>query len=289
MENLDLNLNNYNFDELRDLFGLTDEFNMTGLKRAYKMVLMTHPDKSGLDKEYFLFFSKAYKLIKSVYDYTHKEESCAKRTAYQVNQETDESIRNVLESVDRKKFNKKFNELFERIKMEDEEYDTGYNEWFKSDEDISSMKATNVRDMISEIDNLKSQQRALIVHNGIQDLAFNSGGYNLMRDKPQEYSSDLFSKLPYEDLKKAHSETVVPVTEEDYRNRRHFNNVNELNIYRKQNEQVLTREETTQIRNRNHYNEEQTNLQNAYKMVKQAEQIEECNKQWKANFHLLGN
>ena len=58
MENLDLNLNNYNFDELRDLFGLTDDFNMTGLKRAYKMVLMTHPDKSGLDKEYFYFLAK---------------------------------------------------------------------------------------------------------------------------------------------------------------------------------------------------------------------------------------
>ena len=43
----------------------------------------------------------------------HKEESCVKRTAYQVNQETDESIRNVLEGIDRKKFNKKFNELFE--------------------------------------------------------------------------------------------------------------------------------------------------------------------------------
>ena len=289
MENLDLNLNNYNFDELRDLFGLTDEFNMTGLKKAYKMVLMTHPDKSGLDKEYFLFFSKAYKLIKSVYDYTHKEESCVKRSTYTTNQESDASIRNVLERLDSRKFNKKFNELFERIKMEDNENDTGYNEWFKSDENIPTVKATNVRDMNNEIESIKSQQRAVVIHNGIQDLAFNSGGYNLMRDKPEEYSSDLFSKLPYEDLKKAHSETVVPVTEEDYRNRKHFNNVNEMNMYRKQNEQVLTREETTQIRNRNHYNEEQTNLQNAYKMVKQAERINECNKQWKANFHLLGN
>ena len=289
MENLDLNLNNYDFDELRDLFGLTNEFNMAGLKKAYKMVLMTHPDKSGLDKEYFLFFSKAYKLIKSVYDYTHKEESCVKRSTYTTNQESDASIRNVLERLDSRKFNKKFNELFERIKMEDNENDTGYNEWFKSDENIPTVKATNVRDMNNEIESIKSQQRALLIHNGIQDLAFNSGGYNLMRDKPEEYSSDLFSKLPYEDLKKAHSETVVPVTEEDYRNRKHFNNVNEMNMYRKQNEQVLTREETTQIRNRNHYNEEQTNLQNAYKMVKQAERINECNKQWKANFHLLGN
>ena len=289
MENIDLDINNYDFEELKKLFNIENEFNNTGLKRAYKMVMMTHPDKSGLDKKFFLFFSKSFKLLKSIYDYTHKKENCAKETEYIIKQEADVNIKKILKKQDTKTFNEKFNKLFEKVKMEDDEQDNGYSEWFKSDENISNVEARNVRDMNNEIETLKSEQRALIVHSGIQDLAFNSGGYNLIRDRPTEYSSDLFSKLPYEDLKKAHSETLVPVTQEDYNNRTHFKNVNELNVYRKQNEQILSKEETMQIQNNNLKNEEQTNLRNAYKMVKQAEKIEECNKNWMANFKLLEN
>ena len=289
MENIDLDINNYDFEELKKLFNIENEFNNIGLKRAYRMVMMTHPDKCGLDKKYFLFFSKSFKLLKSIYDYTHKKERCAKETEYIIKQETDVNIKKILKKHDTKTFNEKFNKLFEKVKMEDDEQDTGYSEWFKSDENISNVKANNVRDMNNEIETLKSEQRALIVHNGIQDLAFNSGGYNLIRDKPTEYSSDLFSKLPYEDLKKAHTETLVPVTQEDYNNRKHFKSINDLNIYRKQNEQILSKEESIQIQKNNLQNEEQTNLRNAYRMVKQAEKIEECNKNWMANFKLLEN
>ncbi len=43
-----------------------------------------------------------------------------------------------------------------------------------------------------------------------------TGMYDLTGDKPSYYESDLFSSLQYDDLKKAHTETVVPVTEQDY-------------------------------------------------------------------------
>ena len=41
-------------------------------------------------------------------------------------------------------------------------------------------------------------------------------GTNLTNEKPEEYSTDIFSRLPYQDLRKAHTETVVPTTREDY-------------------------------------------------------------------------
>ena len=44
-------------------------------------------------------------------------------------------------------------------------------------------------------------------------------GYNLVREKVSNYSSGLFSKLPYEDFKKAHTETVIPVTHQDFLNK----------------------------------------------------------------------
>jgi hypothetical protein len=60
------------------------------------------------------------------------------------------------------------------------------------------------------------------------------GGYDLTRERPQEYSSGIFGNLRYEDLKKALTETVIPVTEEDYYNTRRFNTINELQTFRDQ-------------------------------------------------------
>ena len=66
-ENLDLNIDNYNLDELLKLFHLSYDFTASDLKQAKRIVLRTHPDKSNLPKEYFLFFSKAYKIIFNIY------------------------------------------------------------------------------------------------------------------------------------------------------------------------------------------------------------------------------
>lgn len=285
---IDLDIENYNLDEILALFNLDSDFNADDLKRAYRQVLMTHPDKSGLNKDYFLFFSKAFKLVKNIYDYTHKKEQCVKRQSYSASDNVDKQIWNAIKKQNPCDFNRKFNELFEKVKIEDEEQDTGYNEWFSSNEGLhEEQNASNVRDMNERIETIKQNQRALIVHQGIQDLAYNEGGYNLTREKPKEYSSDMFSKLQYEDLKKAHTETVVPVTQEDFHNRKHFNNVNDLNMYRKQNERMLSQEEATHIYQQNKAKEDQQNIHNAYKMMKQMEQIEKSHKTWNANFKLL--
>ena len=51
---IDFNLDNYNLQDLLTLFQLENNFNIEDLKNAKKIVLQLHPDKSGLDKEYFL-------------------------------------------------------------------------------------------------------------------------------------------------------------------------------------------------------------------------------------------
>ena len=51
---LDMNIDNYELQDLLDLFHLDYNFNEEDLKKTKKTVLMTHPDKSNLSKEYFL-------------------------------------------------------------------------------------------------------------------------------------------------------------------------------------------------------------------------------------------
>ena len=67
MEKLDLNIHNYDLNDLINLFRLPFHFKEEHLKEAKKIVLKTHPDKSGLDKEYFLFFSQAYKYLLKIH------------------------------------------------------------------------------------------------------------------------------------------------------------------------------------------------------------------------------
>jgi len=71
MESLDLNIDNYNLPDILALFNLPTLFNHEDLKRAKLSVLKMHPDKSQLPKEYFLFFTKAYRILHQIYTIRH--------------------------------------------------------------------------------------------------------------------------------------------------------------------------------------------------------------------------
>lgn len=297
MENLDLNIDNYDLQEILNLFQMTNPYTYKDLKVAYKLVLKTHPDKSKLPKEYFLFFSKAFKLLKKVYDYTHKNENCILETNKNHGYDnTDYEVIDVskMSVTEKKTFQKKFNQMFEKVKIYDEEQDNGYAEWFKNEQYEQHTKVNNIRDLNEYITKQKEEQRNhyLVTYSGVQEMNSNFSnqqvqGSGLIREKPSEYGSTIFSKLQYEDLKKAHTETVVPVTEQDFLSRKHFNSVDELERYRKSNS-ILARN-MEEIKYKNEINEDKQNIHNAYKMMKQMEQIEKSNQIWNANFKQLTN
>ena len=56
MESFDLNINNYDLNDLLNLFNIPFDFDNSHLKTCKRRVHMSHPDKSGLDKDYYLFF-----------------------------------------------------------------------------------------------------------------------------------------------------------------------------------------------------------------------------------------
>ena len=78
----------------------------------------------------------------------------------------------------------------------------------------------------------KENNKRINSYEGVREMC-NGGGYSLDRDRPNEYSSDIFSKLKYEDLKKAHTETVVPVTREDYERMPKYKNYKDMMNVRK--------------------------------------------------------
>lgn len=294
---MDLDINNYDVDDLLNLFNINYNFNNEDLRKAYKKTLMTHPDKSGLDKEYFLFFTKAFKKLKFIYDFRNKQNICVESTNY--NYDYDKDMTNNIKIKTNKttikadkNFNKRFNELFEKVKIYDEEQDNGYDEWIKNnpiDED-NKPNITNVRSLNEYIENKKQEARELIKYKDVKEINSSvsmGNNSNLMREKPEYYESGIFSKMQYEDYKRAHTETVIPVTEEDYINKVKFNNVNQLMTYRKQEESVSSLEQSKQLLERKKELEEKETMNIAYNLSKQMEQIKKSREIYNANFNLL--
>jgi hypothetical protein len=133
----------------------------------------------------------------------------------------------------------------------------------------------------------------LIQRNEIQTANSSGGGgyYGLGREAPQEYSSGLFSTLQYEDLKKAHTETVIPVTREDYEQVKKYGSLNEMQTFRdiERTKYNYSREFQTVQLDRETAMQVEQDMQRAYRLAKQDELVREINKKFSSEFYQLTN
>lgn len=285
---IDLNLENYDLEDLLKLFKLPYSFGEEELKSAKKIVLQTHPDKSKLPKEYFLFFSSAYKVIYSIHEFRNKS-NCPKSTEYTVEEDREKAL--LLKDLTKKKdFNKIFNEMFEKHNIKDKNTETGYGDWLKSDEDIETRVATK-QTMASIFEEKKRETRAIIVNNGIQEMGGGAGGYdNLTDDVPDSYGSGIFSSLPYEDLRKAHRESVIPVTQEDYDIKPKYGSVTDLQMSRSTADtKPKSFEQAKEFLQNKQDAQDKQDVQRAYRLAKRDEEVKKTNDLWMSSFKQLTN
>lgn len=283
---VDLNIDNYDFDDLLNLFGLQMNFNEADLKKAKKSVLMTHPDKSGLDKQYFMFFTKAYKMLSQIYYFRGKKQSRVYDTSYKTDDMEHLELIKGLDGKSVSEFNKWFNKMFDNVKLADEEMDSGYGDWMKNGE-LKSMENVNLSDFGREFEKRKKECKELVLHNSVREMVGN-GGSNLTRDRPELYNSNIFSKLKYEDLKRAHTETVVPVTQEDFENVKQFNSVDAYIRHRNATQMSpLDKQEAQNYLNRRDEETNNKSMRRAYKLLKREEEMELAQEKWWKNFKRL--
>lgn len=286
--NLDLDINNYELKDILSLFRLEYNFTEDDLKRAKKMALMTHPDKSNMDKKYFLFFTSAYKVIYSIYQFRTRSNS-QQSTEYVIDEEKDEDKEALLRDISKKKnFNKLFNKLFEQNRIHDEASETGYGDWLKSEDDIDTRKTTR-SEMNETFEKKKSEVRSLIVHKDIEEMTSSSSASDIMSDRPESYGSSMFSSLQYEDLRKAHVECVVPVTMRDYEERKKFKNVDEFVRYRDDSTHMapLSTQQSADFLKQKQAMIDKTDVNRAFKLAKQAEEVRKANQNWMSGIQLL--
>jgi hypothetical protein len=233
-----LDIQSYSFYEILALFHLeVNDITVDNLKRAKKTVLMMHPDKSKLPKEYFLFYKKAFDVVVRMYENVQKVSQTVEETDYfphETESLSTKQFQKTLGNISQKTFQHNFNELFDKH-MKKTPTNPLKNDWFTRTDAMYSEQAASSGEMGSVLEKIKEQQQSLTKYTGVVSMQYSSHGNSFYdEDEDDEMDShykcsDPFSKLKYDDLRKVHKDqTVFSVRESDLRNMRTYKTVKEF-------------------------------------------------------------
>ena len=286
MDELDLNIDNYNYDDILNLFQIDYNFTLEDLKQCKKKVIMTHPDKNG-NKSLFLLFTNAFNILLSYNKFREKKYANVGYENIKYLDETNEDNDKLIDKIKKKEnFNELFNEFFEKNKLNNDWNDNGYGQWIKENNE-SQKKIKNISEMHKYIENNKNK---MILTNNNEINEYNCNNFcDLVNSKPQYYSSDLFSKFQYEDLKKAHEESIIPV-DLNYVNNKNTTTFENLKLERN-NDNIKPLNEQDSMKYFENITDKEKTISNkrAYRLYKHQEESEKINKIWWANLQLLKN
>tara|TARA_B100001778_G_scaffold172487_1_gene141842 strand:+ start:46 stop:933 length:888 start_codon:yes stop_codon:yes gene_type:complete len=292
MEEIDLDLNNYNLNDILNLFSLKHNFTIEDIKSAKKKVLLLHPDKSNLNIEYFYFFSKAYRILLSIYEFKNKNiDKNNNNIEYLADKNDDNNkiLDNITKDIDNStNFNNWFNKLFEENRLKNDFNDTGYGDWLKSNDNINNIECKNLSEINKHIEDRKKKLRnnTLTKHKDITDTNINQYS-DIINSVPDSYGSNMFSKLQYEDLRIAHEESVVPVTQEDFKS--NYNNIDDIKNVRQHMVNPLSKDKANEILNKEKNKDHELTSYRGYILAKQQEEVEDINKKWWSSLKQLKN
>ena len=219
MEGYDLDLSSYSLEELLGLFNIELPITDLDLDRAKRKALKTHPDKSGLNKEVFIFFKSAFDKLKTLYDIQISQN---RESAEEYEAQLEERNAGIAAFSKAGDFNTKFNRLFEENISAHSE-DGGHGKWLSETRDTTNTTTQ------SQFKDMKKKCRALAVVNDVSGYA-DQRGSELLTDADNSGAS---GGLSFQDVRRAYTESLIPVTEEeDFLSRKQYSGVDELQAER---------------------------------------------------------
>jgi hypothetical protein len=293
-----LNISTYSLDELLGLFDISSHHTITleDMKRAKKKVLMLHPDKSKLGPEYFLFYKKALDIVAQYFQHQNRQhvDVAAQNTKYSApvapkshNQQINQSIQNM----GTQQYQEKFNQLFEENMAK--KIDPSKNAWFSNNDPIyENVQAKSASQMSEVLATIKQKNHAMIQYSGVMDMQSSSGTnfYDDEEDASHYVSSDPFSKLKYDDLRKVHKDqTVFAVSESDYQKVPKYSSVDHFVRERGQTGPPIDKSEAEKILAHREREMQQKMMQRQHQSNLQTMHYEEKNKNILSSFLHLTN
>ena len=295
--NLDIHM--YSLQDVLDLFDLKYSITLEDMKRAKKKVLMTHPDKSKLEPKYFLFYKKAFDIVVKFYENQNKQNAIipSEKQNYEVghhhhNKETTLQVSKNIQAMNKEKFNEKFNELFDKNMVNKPNIER--NQWFTDETPIYETNETvNSQNMGQIIDKMRDDQSGLVKYRGVENLMNNDFGNSIYDDENNDtyVTSDPFSKLKFDDLRKVHKDqTVFGVSEKDIHKVQQYTSVDHMMRERgKQSLTPLEKQESERILAQQNTQYQEQMMQKEYADKLKTMQYEEKNKKVLATFMRIKN
>jgi len=296
-----LNIHMYKLNELLDLFGLSYDISIEDLKRAKKIVLMTHPDKSNLSPDYFLFYKKAFDIIVQFYENQTKQNRPVPKEEMKYesmntncyDKSSSNKIRNTINEMPTNEFQSRFNQLFEENMSS--KPDVSKNDWFTKDDNIykvpENVNSKNIGQVFQRFKE-ENSNTVLAKYRGVECINTQSGtGYYDEEDNDQYVACDVFSKLKFDDLRKVHKDqTIFAVSENDYEKVPQFSSVD--HYVRERSKVSMTPLEKNQAElmlseQERQYRETMMKKEHAAKL--KSMEFEQKNKTVLGNFMRLGN
>jgi len=310
---VDLNIDNYDLDEILALFELPQDFKFEDLKQAFvNYVAPLHPDKSGLSSEYFIFYRKAYGVLINLHKMRTNKAHADKMDAqdYVIYakkyknefKEQEEQNRSYAETLMKSEnFNETFNKLFEDNVKKNDEDAGGYEDWLRNggkqeervanydqlisrrNQDVDKFKQ-EIRQMTMDEFQMEFEKRRAEMITGTEIVSrdgfgaissmSSAGSSNLLGGPVGDYSSAHGGAgLAYQDLKRAHSDTLIAVDVASMSDR--FMRSGDYERFLKSREEPIAplgREESDRILNEQYKTDEATNIRNTFKLMQQQEQ-----------------
>ena len=317
---LDLDIDNYDLSDLLGLFHMDVGYGETDLARAKRLVLKTHPDKSRMDAKYFLFYSKAYKILYQLWKFRNVHvDSAATNTVsagagggrrerdqlvYVSDTASDRDTSGNGELLDRMfrensalrkapEFNRWFNSEFEKVRVDAADAD-GYGDWLVEEGDAAPSQQGSTGQMMAAFTEKKRQAcQDMVIHQEVESFYGGLGvgmGSELGGGGGDVYDSagNSGGGIAYQDLRKAHTETMIPVGDADFARRKAFGSVDEMRRYRTgQDTAPLSTAESRQQLNNQSVREDENATRRAYRLTKEVEESEKRSQQFWKNMRML--
>ena len=301
----DLNIDNYDLEDLLGLFNLPVNFNEQQLKSAKAIVLKLHPDKSKLDSKYFLFYSKAYKILCNLWKFRSKSETVPTETntVYVTDTGSEEvegrkALLNKMFSENQQlknvgEFNKWFNSEFEKAKVDYEDESRGYGDWLKQTEEQETSNGRMTMGQMKEEFARKKKEMCqdMILHESVSSFQGSTNTIGSMLGESttvfDSYGED--GNLSYQDLHKAHTETIIPVDESYLDTRKTFSTMDEMISYRGAQSYNIDDMQQQRILELERKEAEEDATMRAYRLAKHSEEVKTKSNEFWRNMRLLGN
>lgn len=209
LDDVDLDINNYDLPDILRLFKLPVDFTSAELKHARTRVLALHPDKSNLDAQYFVFFSKAYKMLQTVHEF--KTKSSTDRTNREDFDLTAEQHAALAAFAAKGGSTQQLiNETFEQHDLKTDYARGGYEEWLKSGED-APIRQQSLAEMGQEFERRRRDQRALVQYTGPVEYGANQFDGCMIDGS----ATDNYSGNGHMDLRAAYENSINAVDTEN--------------------------------------------------------------------------